>query len=228
MTQFAGLNTLGNAAGFLAAASGGITPTDLNGAFPYGQEYFPADLMTIDVVDPASKVELQIGALEKTFTAIKFMNNVDTQCAFNWSIKRFQLDVVTPTFKLKPIWIQINDVADPTDNIVIEGYIMNRLIGNSINTAFDAAGGGVKMTSPTRAQWELAGGDVDSIQNFITLSMTGDALNAVNGDFLQFQMERHGTDVADDYDKPIYLLGCMFQYKHDFNNVVTWPVIPPP
>lgn len=224
MTDFAGLNTPGNAAGFVGGGGGAITPTQLNAAFPYGQWEFSADRFTIDVVDPAIKTNVQIGTLEKTLTAIKFLPGVDTEAELSFIIKDFQIDNAAPNFKLFPVWYQLDDVADPGDAAVIEGYIQVKNLGNTINTAFDVAPSGVKITSPTKAQWIITSGNSSSDENPIIIAATGDSL-AAGTNLIQVQIERHGGDVADDYLNPIYLLGIAIQYKHDFNNVQEWATV---
>lgn len=206
--------------------AGAITPAALTAAYPYKQIYFPACVMALDAVDPAIFQTIQIGSLEKSFDVITYVDAANTEVSWNYALKDAALDEADPQFKLFPVWFQALDVADPGDTVLLEGYIQNCLMTNSLDRTF-AAPTGQFITSPTQAQWDVAGGDGTSVENSIDVdnNYSGDALVASGTNLLQFQFERHGTDVeGDTYDKEVHMLGVIFQYKTKFANVAQWPV----
>lgn len=196
-----------------------FSAAELTPLIPFQQIWFPASIMALESSQEPIFQNIQIGSLAKNYDVITFPPSVLTGVSWAYTFKSGELDAAAPLFKMKAIWFQSGDVADPTDDVLFDFYIRNVLLGASLNSAFT---GGTIETSPTAAQWVLTSGNGD-IEDGIEVIPTGGTISAVNTNTLEFQIERHGEMVGDDYDDNAHLLGVMLQYATDFSNIAVWP-----
>jgi len=224
MTEFAGLNTLGNAAGFLAQDLA-LTPAELNSVYSHGQFWIPAGALTGNGATAPDINAYQIPNNYSSYTVARYKDAVDDEAFFTWA---FKLDfAAVPTanllLKLSPLFTCENTIAAPNNKVQLAFGASNTLVGNSLDFSNSANEVNFNTTAPVTDV--LQGGNTSDDQNTVAITVENDTLSATDMNFLQIMCERHAATGGgdDNYADEILILGVAVQYAIDFNNLGVWP-----
>lgn len=227
MTQFAGLNSLGNASGFLGAgADTPLTPTELNDVYTHGQFWIPAGALsgnpgqTPDFLTP-----YQIPNAYSSYTVGRYSGTVDEEAFFTWGFKADFVAAPSASLLLKfsPLFTCENTVAAPNNKVQFAFGASNALVGTSLD--FNNAANEVNFNTTAPVTDILQGGNTSDDQDTAPVGVFGDIVSGGEMNLFQLMVERHAASggVDDNYLNDILLLGVAVQFAVDFNNVAVWP-----
>lgn len=198
----------------------GLTPTELNSAYPFGQFSIPAGALQPAEGDPTISTAFTFPiANGATIPVQKFTPGIETECYFVWQFKSDFMDAASLSLKIKPVWFQ--DVLG-TGNVkwTAGAYVAN--IGDSLNVSNET--NNQDQLCPARnALYEQTGGDAIDGERAIDLGNIG-GVSASGWNHVSILLERHGDEAEDTFNQEAILHGIGVQFKCDFNNIAEWPV----
>lgn len=195
----------------------------LNKLFPYMTFFLPAGAFTAGFSNPGIWHPIHIAAQEQSLDSWECPTGVQSEMFCVVDFSSLPLDVSAPSFRIRPVWLQLDDVAAPVPVEFVDWNtaLLNVLFGASFNRSNNA--NEYNILSPVLAQWIKAGGNAADVENTIAITtINGDALSATDSNTIMFEIERHGQVAGDTYGESAYLLGIGVQYKTDFNNISQW------
>jgi len=195
----------------------------LNTLFPYMTFFLPAGAFSAGYEDPGIWHPIRIGTQEQSLDAWECATGVQSEMFCVVDFSRLPLDVSAPSFRIRPVFLQLDDVTAPNPVEYIEWT--SALLNVNFGASFDRSNNPNEydLFSPVLDQWIKAGGNDADVENTIAITtINGDALSAADSNTIMFEIERHGQTAQDTYTKSVYLLGIGVQYKTDFNNIAQW------
>ncbi len=202
----------------------GTSTSQLNDTIPYLSWAFPANEIIPGAIKPTTFKTVRINAQEQAHDVHEFPGGANSECFCYLPFRGIPIDLVNPSFKIAPYFMQDNDVLAPSPD---QFGFFEFAIGASYNgTTLDYSLEGLEETSQCLVD--------DAWKPFMT-SITGDkavgipnldgdgALSVSKFNYLSIQIERFGTSGSDTYPNSIYLLGFLLQYKTDFSSIEIFP-----
>ena len=197
----------------------------LNKLFPYMTFFLPAGAFSAGYSLPGIWHPIRIAAQEQSLDTWECPAGGQSEMFCVVDFSRLPLDVSAPSFRIRPVWLQLDDATapDPVEYVDWNTALLNVLFGASFDRSNNA--NEYNILSPVLNQWIKAGGNAADVENTIPITtINGDALSAADSNTIMFEIERHsGPGYPDDtYGESAYLLGIGVQYKTDFNNIAQW------
>ena len=202
-----------------------INPDLLNNLIPFQNLYFPADVMTQGQTKPTNKFTQPIAGQEQKYMVHQFLHNQNMECYWNLHFRGLPIDINDPQFKMAPHYMQtnVNPAPNPPQFTFMEYSIGVTYDTQSLSYPLEGVQE-VQRQEKILDPWKssLTSNTANKAVSIPNLFGSG-AIDPNRFNFLQFEIERFGTNSKDTFKNNFYLLGCSIQYKTDFNNVSAWP-----